>query len=162
VLEVQSLALSQVMLSDRLARVRDMEFKTDSEDVLTLAELYESLYQSVWSEVATSHDEAPAVSSLRRGLQRHHLNILSNLVLRRTFWDALSSQSFNEFMATLSTLGAPEDARVLARYQLRQIQQDLEDTLSRYSGRLEVTTQAHLEDARDRITRVLEAPLLGL
>jgi hypothetical protein len=162
VLEVQSLTLSQVMLSDRLARVRDMEFKTDSEDVLTLAELYESLYQSVWSEVAMPHDETPAVSSLRRGLQRHHLNILSNLVLRRTFWDALSSQSFNEFMATLSTLGAPEDARVLARYQLRQIKQDLEDTLSSYNGRLEVTTQAHLEDARDRIARVLDAPLLGL
>jgi len=162
VLEVQSMALSQVMLSDRLARVRDMEFKTSTDDVLTLSELYESLYQSVWSEIALPQDEPPDVSSLRRGLQRHHLNILSNLVLRRTFWDALSSQSFTEFMATLSTLGAPEDARVLARYQLRQIRQDLDDTLSRYNGRLEVTTQAHLEDARDRITRVLEAPLLGL
>jgi hypothetical protein len=162
VLEVQSLALSQVMLSDRLARVRDMEFKTDAEDVLTLAELYETLYQSVWSELLTREDAVPEVSSLRRGLQRHHLNILSNLVLRRTFWDALSSQSFNEFIATLSTLGAPEDARVLARYQLRQIQQDVGDLLSSYEGRMAVTTQAHLEDVRDRITRVLEAPLLGL
>jgi hypothetical protein len=162
VLEVQSMTLSQLMLSDRLARVRDMEFKTEADDVLTLAELYESLYQSVWSEITAAEETTPDVSSLRRGLQRHHLNILSNLVLRRTFWDALSSQSFTEFMATLSTLGAPEDARVLARYQLRQIQQDVEDTLSRYSDRLEVTTQAHLEDARDRITRVLDAPLLGL
>ncbi|MDB9525636.1 zinc-dependent metalloprotease [Oscillatoria sp. CS-180] len=162
VLEVQSIALSELMLSDRLARVRDLEFKTDAEDVLTLAELYESLYQSIWSEVTTAEENGPAVSSLRRGLQRHHLNILSNLVLRRTFWDALSAQSFTEFMAALSTLGAPEDARVMARYQLRQIQQDVEDTLSRYGGRMEVTTQAHLEDARDRITRVLEAPLIGL
>ena len=161
VLGIQSLALSDLFLSERLARVRDLEFKTDAEDVLTLAELYESLYQSVWSEVTTAAD-APAVSSLRRGLQRHHLNILSNLVLRRTFWDALDAQSFNEFVATLSTLGAPEDARVLARYQLRQIEQDVEDTLSQYAGRMEVTTQAHLEDARDRITRVLSAPLLGL
>ena len=162
VLEVQSLTLSQVMLSDRLARVRDMEFKTDAEDVLTLAELYGSLYQSIWSEVVIAPDAAPTVSSLRRGLQRHHLNILSNLVLRRTFWDAFSSQSFNEFVAVLTTLGAPEDARVLARYQLRQVQQDVEETLSRYDGRMEVTTQAHLEDVRDRIARVLEAPVLGL
>ena len=65
-------------------------------------------------------------------------------------------------MATLSTLGAPEDARVLARYQLRQIEQDVTDTLSQYGGRMEVTTQAHLEDTRDRIARVLSAPLLGL
>lgn len=162
VLQVQSLALSELFLSDRLARVRDIEFKTEAEDVLTLSELFESLYQSVWTEVSNPADAAPAVSSLRRGLQRHHLNILSNMVLRRTFWDALSAQNFNEFVATLSTLGAPEDARVLARYQLRQIQQDISDVLSRYSGRMEVTTQAHLEDARDRIARVLDAPLLGL
>ncbi|MEM6438054.1 MAG: zinc-dependent metalloprotease, partial [Cyanobacteria bacterium P01_D01_bin.115] len=161
VLGIQSSALSELFLSDRLARVRDLEFKTDAEDVLTLAELYESIYQSVWSEVTTT-EAAPAVSSLRRGLQRHHLNILSNLVLRRTFADALLSQSFNEFVATLSTLGAPEDARVLARYQLRQIEQDVTDTLSQYGGRMEVTTQAHLEDTRDRIARVLSAPLLGL
>jgi len=162
VLEVQSIALSELFLSDRLARVRDIEFKTDAEDVLTLAELYESLYQSIWSEMTTAEDSPPDITSLRRGLQRHHLNILSNLVLRRTFWDALSAQSFNEFVATLSTLGAPEDARVLARYQLRQIQNDISDTLSRYDDRLAVSTQAHLEDVRDRISRVLEAPLLGL
>jgi len=130
--------------------------------VLTLAELYASIYQSIWSEMAAAEDSAPEITSLRRGLQRHHLNILSNLVLRRTFWDALSAQSFNEFVATLSTLGAPEDARVLARYQLRQIQDDISATLSRYDDRMAVSTQAHLEDVRDRISRVLEAPLLGL
>jgi len=162
VLAVQSMALSDLMLSERLARVRDMEFKTDAEDVLTIPELFESVYQGIWSEIAASGDDTPEISSLRRGLQRHHLNILSNLVLRRTFLDALSAQSFTDFMALASTLGAPEDARVLARYQLRQIAQDVDDTLSRYDGRMAVTTQAHLEDVRDRIQRVLEAPLLGL
>ncbi|MEM1308426.1 MAG: zinc-dependent metalloprotease [Cyanobacteria bacterium P01_H01_bin.153] len=162
VLEVQTIALSELFWADRLARVRDIEFKTNAADVLTLAELYESLYQSIWSEVTTTEDEAPEISSLRRGLQRHHLNILSNMVLRRTLWDALSAQSFNEFVATLSTLGAPEDARVLARYQLRQIRQDISEALGRYDGRMAVTTQAHLEDVRDRIARVLDAPLQGL
>ena len=162
VLAVQSMALSDLMLSERLARVRDLEFKTDTEDVLTVAELFESLYQGVWSEITLADDETPDISSLRRGLQRHHLNILANLVLRRTFWDALSAQSFTDFMALASTLGAPEDARVLARYQLQQISQDVEDTLSQYAGRMAVTTQAHLEAVRDRIDRVLEAPILGL
>jgi hypothetical protein len=161
VLAVQSMALSDLMLSDRLARVRDMEFKSNAEDILTVAELYESLYQSVWSEVALPEEATPDISSLRRGLQRHHLNILSNLVLRRTLWDALSAQSFTDFTALVATLGAPEDARVLARYQLRQMQQDVSDTLSRYNGQMPVTTQAHLEDVRDRITRVLEASLVS-
>ena len=159
VLAVQSRALSNLMLSERLARVRDLEFKTETEDVLTVAELFESLYQGVWSEIAGSEETIPDVSSLRRGLQRHHLNILSNLVLRRTFWDALSAQSFTDFMALISTIGAPEDARVLARYQLRQISQDVGDTLSQYEGQMAVTTQAHFEDVRDRINQVLEAPL---
>jgi hypothetical protein len=162
VLEVQSVTLSQLFLADRLARVRDLEFRTDAEDVLTLSELYGSLYQSIWSEINNPDAAAPEISSLRRGLQRHHLNILSNLVLRRTFWDALNAQSFNEFMATLGTIGAPEDARVLARYQLRQMQDDIGDALSRAGGSMPTTTQAHLEAVRDRIARVLDAPLLGL
>lgn len=162
VLAVQSMALSELMVSERLARVRDMEFKTSNEEVLTIAELFESLYQSVWSEIAVPEDAIPEVSSLRRGLQRHHLSILTNLVLRRTFWDTLSAQSFTDFIALASTLGAPEDARVLARYQLRQIVQDVEDTLSQHREQMDVTTQAHLEDVRDRIDRVLGAPLLGL
>ncbi|RZM82557.1 zinc-dependent metalloprotease [Leptolyngbya iicbica] len=162
VLEVQSVTLSQLFLADRLARVRDLEFRTDAEDVLTLSELYGSMYQSIWSEVMNSDGNPPEISSLRRGLQRHHLNILSNLVLRRTFWDALNAQSFNEFMATLGTIGAPEDARVLARYQLRQMQDDISDALSRDGDSMAITTRAHLEDVRDRIARVLDAPLLGL
>lgn len=162
VLAVQSITLSDLMMSERLARVRDMEFKTTSEDVLTVAELFESVYQGIWTEIAQHQSITPDVSSLRRGLQRHHLNILSNLVLRRTFWDAMAAQSFPDFVSLVSTLGAPEDARVLARYQLRQIAQDVDDTLASDRDRMAVTTRAHLEDVRDRINRVLEAPLIGL
>ncbi|MEO0457661.1 MAG: zinc-dependent metalloprotease, partial [Cyanobacteria bacterium P01_A01_bin.114] len=161
VLVLQSMALSDLMFSERLARVRDMEFKSDSEDIFTLPELFESLYQSVWAEVVTPDGALPEVSSLRRGLQRHHLNILSNLVLRRSFDDVSSAQSFTDFIALTVTLGAPEDARALARYQLRQMYQDLEKTLSRQGGQMAVTTQAHLEAVCDRIEQVLEAPLLG-
>lgn len=161
ILGIQSQILSELMYADRLARIRDLEFKARDEDVLTMAELYTSLHESVWTEVTTPADAPPAISSLRRGLQRHHLNILSNLVLRRNFWDALSAQSFMDFIALATTLGAPEDARVLARYQLRQIQQEASDTLRRHSDRLELTTRAHLEDVRDRVARVLEAPLIG-
>jgi hypothetical protein len=160
VLALQTRVVSDLMLSDRLARVRDLEFKTSGEETLTLAELYGSIYHGVWGEILEGTEGTPAISSLRRGLQRHHLNILSNLVLRRTFWDALSAQSFSDFIALATTLGAPEDARVLARYQLREMQQDIGEALG-HGDRLAITTRAHLEDVRDRITQVLEAPLIG-
>jgi hypothetical protein len=162
VLALQTTVLSDLMYADRLNRLRDVEFRASGDDTpLTMAELYASLHDGVWSEVADGSDRAPRITSLRRGLQRHHLNQLSNLVLRRGFWDALSTQSFTDFMALASTVGAPEDARVLARYQLRQIRQEVQDSLGRYGDDLEITTRAHLEDVRDRITQVLDASLIG-
>ncbi len=162
VLTLQTLVVSDLMFADRLARIRDLEFKAQGEDVLTLAELYESIYTGVWTEILEQGGGTPAISSLRRGLQRHHLNILSNLVLRRTLWDALAAQSFTDFIALATTLGSPEDARVLARYQLRQMRRDVDETLGRQGDRLEITTRAHLEDVRDRIDQVLDASLIGL
>lgn len=161
VLALQAMVLSDLMYADRLGRLRDVEFKSTSDNPLTMAELYDSLHQGVWAEVMSDGDNPPRISSLRRGLQRHHLNQLSNLVLRRGFWDALSAQSFTDFMALASTLGAPEDARVLARFQLRQIRQEVQDTLGRYGDDLAITTRAHLEDVRDRIAQVLDASLIG-
>lgn len=161
ILSMQSQALSELLSARRLAHVRDLEFKSDSEDVLTIAELFDTVYQGIWSEVASDKGVGGEVSSLRRGLQRHHLNILTNLVLRRSVDDVSSVQSFMDFTALAATLSAPEDSRVLARYQLRQLYEDIEKTLSRDGGRMAVTTQAHWEDVRDRIEQVLEAPLLG-
>ncbi|MEL6249598.1 MAG: zinc-dependent metalloprotease, partial [Cyanobacteria bacterium J06627_15] len=161
VLQVQSLTLSNLMSASRLARVRDAEFKTDEPDALTLPELFESLHQGIWAELITEKETVPELSSLRRGLQRQHLNILANLALRRSFTDALSAQSFPDFMGVVTTLGAPEDARVLARYQLRNLGDEVDAALRRYRGQLPVTTEAHLEDVLARIDRILEAPLLG-
>jgi hypothetical protein len=161
VLALQAMVLSDLMYADRLARLRDLEFKATDDNVLTMADLYSSLHEGVWGEVAHAGETPPRISSLRRGLQRHHLNQLANLVLRRSFWDALSAQSFTDFMALASTLGAPEDARVLARYQLREIRQEVQSTLNRYGDDLAITTRAHLEDVRDRITQVLDASLVG-
>ncbi len=159
VLDIQSLALSDVMLSGRLARLRDTNFRTDETDIFTIAELFDGLYQGIWTELSAG--TVPELTSLRRGLQRHHLNLLTNLVLRRSFEDALSAQSFPEFAAVLTTLGAPDDARVLARYQLQQMGDDIEAVLNRYGRDMAVTTQAHLEAILDRIDRVLDASVFG-
>ncbi|NJM98529.1 MAG: peptidase M43, partial [Phormidesmis sp. RL_2_1] len=58
VLSVQGQALSDLLFADRLARVRDLEFKSNSEDVLTIAEVFESVYQGIWSEIAHEKPDA--------------------------------------------------------------------------------------------------------
>ena len=161
VLTLQATALNDLMSAQRLARIRDAEFKTDGEDILTISELFDSVYQGIWSEVVAPEVAVTAVSSLRRGLQRQHLSVLSNLVLQPISDSSSSAQSFLGFMSLASTSNAPEDARVLARYQLRQIHDDVGRALRRYGSQVDITTLAHWEEVRDRIDRVLDAPLSG-
>ena len=51
---------------------------------------------------------------------------------------------------------APDDANTLARYQLRQLKEAVENTLMNRSV-LDTYTQAHLEETRDRLIQVLDA-----
>ena len=54
---------------------------------------------------------------------------------------------------------APEDARVLARYQLRQLQDQLTQVIRRHGRTMDTTSLAHLEAVSDRINQVLGARL---
>jgi hypothetical protein len=49
----------------------------------------------------------------------------------------------------------------MARYQLRQLQAAIAQHLSRQGRQLDLATVAYLEDASDRIIKVLDAPLRG-
>ncbi|MDY6902220.1 MAG: hypothetical protein SWZ49_29740, partial [Cyanobacteriota bacterium] len=79
-------------------------------------------------------DKDIEISSLRRGLQRKYLDILANMVLRK--------------------VKVPEDARTLAWYKLRQLAEKLDDAKSE-----DEYTKAHLLETRQRISKVLNAPL---
>jgi hypothetical protein len=158
VLFVQSLVLSDVLYSNRLIRLRDTELKTTEANPLTLTELFETLSQSVWAEILNPDSQPASLSSLRRGLQRHHLNILTRLFLRNTGPDAQPTDLL-DYLALETAVGAPDDARLLARHQLRQLQSALDRYLNRFSRRLETTTLAYLEDVDDRIAKVLDAPM---
>ncbi|MEO1127803.1 MAG: hypothetical protein AAFX95_27530, partial [Cyanobacteria bacterium J06639_16] len=65
--------------------------------------------------------------------------------------------NFLELVIAFETLYAPEDAKVIARYKLRQLAQDIQTSLDRHGDRLDVSTRAHLEDSRDRIQQTLSA-----
>ena len=153
---IQSLVLSDLMFSERLVRLRDAEIKAGSQEVFKLEELFDRVGKMVWAELNNESSSPVSIDGLRRGLQRQHLTILSNLVLRDI--DGLyKAQSFEEFIGAAAAIGSPEDARVLARYQLGQIETAISQTLKRQGQQLDLTTRAHLEDARDRIVKVLDA-----
>ncbi|MDJ0677786.1 MAG: zinc-dependent metalloprotease [Calothrix sp. MO_167.B42] len=137
VLYMQNLVLSDLLSSDRLSRLKDIELKSEPEKSLSLPELFDTLQTGIWTEVIKPKKGQPLeIASLRRGLQRQHLKILTNMVLRKS--------------------SAPEDARTLAWYKLRQLKEKLDGANSS-----DEYTKAHLLETRDRIKKVLDAPLQG-
>jgi hypothetical protein len=100
-----------------------------------LPELFDTLQTGIWSEVLQPKGKLK-ISSLRRGLQREYLNVLMGMVLRKE--------------------STPEDARTLAWYKLKQ----LNNQLKRVNSEDEYT-QAFLLETRDRIEKTLNAPLVG-
>lgn len=138
---IQSLVLKELLSSDRLNRLRDIELKSQPGQALTLPELFDTLQNGIWTEVLQpTSGKSMKISSLRRALQREYLNMLTSMVLRTAY--------------------VPEDARTLAWYKLRQLQGQLNKTLSK-SRKLDDYTKAHLEQTRDRIHKALNAQILS-
>lgn len=135
----QSAILRSLLSSARLKSLRDIELKSPPEGALTLPELFETLQNSIWTEVLQPGGELQPISSIRRALQREHLNILLEMVLR--------------------TSAVPEDARTLAWYELRQLRKGLDVAVKRQGKNLDTYTKAHLEETRDRISKALDAQL---
>ncbi|NDJ25399.1 DUF5117 domain-containing protein [Nostoc sp. B(2019)] len=136
VLFMQSAVLRDLLSRDRLSRLKDIELKTQPGEALTLPELFDTLQSGVWTEVLKPTNKPLKIASLRRGLQREYLNILTAMVLRKEY--------------------VPEDARTLAWYKLRQLDDELKQVNSN-----DEYTKAHILETRDRIEKVLNAPLQG-
>ncbi|BAT54382.1 hypothetical protein NOS3756_33510 [Nostoc sp. NIES-3756] len=134
ILLLQGAVLRELLSGDRLTRIKDIELKSTPEKSLTLPELFDTLQNGVWTEVLKPKAGAVKITSLRRGLQREYLDILIAMVLRREY--------------------VPEDARSLAWYKLKQLNEKLKsvNTNDEY-------TKAHLLETSDRIEKALNAPL---
>ncbi|MEH2311307.1 MAG: zinc-dependent metalloprotease [Nostoc sp.] len=133
---IQGSVLRDLLSGDRLSRLKDIELKTKPENALTLPELFDTLQSGIWTEVIKPKGKPMKISSLRRGLQRQYLDILTGMVLRKE--------------------SVPEDARTLAWYKLKQLDEKLKGVNSE-----DEYTKAHLLETRDRIEKVLNAPLQG-
>ncbi len=136
----QGVILRSLLDSDRLNRLRDIEFKTTAGQALSMPELFNTLQKDIWTEVVDARKTKP-ISSLRRSLQREHLDILLDMVLRTT--------------------DVPEDGRTLAWFELRQLRQAIDTSLKYQNENLDIYTLAHLEETSDRITKALNARLLS-
>ena len=141
----QDRILSKLMSPLTLARLHDSELKTATDaDALTTAELIERLTKVVYSEVDTTKEgeftnRKPAISSLRRNLQRAYLRRISQLAMGNT--------------------SAPEDCQTVAYAELGKLKKRI-DTLVDGQKKLDDYSKAHLQETSARIAKVMDARML--
>jgi hypothetical protein len=160
ILGTQQLALDELLSSSVLRRIQNNALKVDKdEQPLTLAELFRSLTDSIWSELPTKAqkdgERTVRSSVVRRNLQREHIKKLSTLVL--------GQKRSNDWM-TLIYFGGfdfspPPDARSLSRMHLREISKRIQGTLNDKQATVDEATRAHLEECKERIAKVLSASM---
>jgi hypothetical protein len=133
-----------------LARLQDGEIKTPpGEDAYTLAEHLRAVIDGVFAEIMSPpagefNNRNQYISSFRRNTQRAALRQLSDIV-RKT-----PETSF-------AMLKLPEDARVLTRMHLTELQAKVDAALAKADLKLDDYTRAHLLDCKLRIKQILEA-----
>jgi hypothetical protein len=153
---IQASVLTRLLSPTTLRRVYDGELAVaPDQDVLTLPELLDSVSAAAWREIGFGGSggkvreasfakakakaftvRTPAISSLRRNLQREHLDRMIDLSLQRGSSSSTRSIALLARM-TLETLG-------------KSIENCLDEDLDAY-------TRAHLADARARISKALDA-----
>ncbi len=149
----QTFMLSDLLSGDRLARLRNAELRRTDQETLSIEELFATLHDSIWATPLGKGE----LSTLQRGLQRQHLEILSNMTLRNSQAPAQATSMAN-WIAAMMTVNAPEDARALARSHLKELQKELRGAARRSRDR---TTRAHCDDIAQRIEKVLAAQMVG-
>lgn len=145
---VQATALTLLMNPYTLQRVYDNEFFTPAgSDALTLPELLNTVYGGVWGEIAEppakkATAREPMISSLRRNLQREHVQRLIDLSIPGT-----------------SSVGPAERSiSTLATAQLRKIHSEIQGLLKgQGADRIDAYSSAHLEEVALRIGKALDA-----
>ncbi len=144
ILGIQASALTMILNPTTLKRVYDNEFQSEDES-LTLSEMMDTIKSAAWSEIEESPSgkytaQSPMVSSLRRNLQREHIERLIDLSLPGTGFGAAYKPISN-----------------LALMQLRDLKEEIGATLEKGKKGLDPYTRAHLTEAQIRIGKALDA-----
>jgi hypothetical protein len=140
----QTRILSQLLSSLTLDRLHDSELYVPADqDALTTAELLQRLTKTIFSEVdkvpeGDYTNRKPAISSLRRNLQRAYLKRLSQLAM--------------------GNAGGPQDGQTVAFAELTALEGRINNVL-KSNAKLDDYSRAHLEESASRIHKVLDARL---
>ncbi|TKJ38047.1 MAG: hypothetical protein CEE38_04615 [Planctomycetes bacterium B3_Pla] len=147
IMGIQAYTLVSLMYPTTLRRIYDNEFLIAAdEDALTLPEMLDTVSDAVWSELNEKPGKKytarkPMISSLRRNLQREHLELLIDLSKSNYFGTAAYKPIAN-----------------LVMEKLRQIKEGkIDSILEEHKGNLDPYTRAHLKDAGMQIKKALEA-----
>jgi hypothetical protein len=146
IMGIQSSALTMLMNPSTMGRVYDNEFLTpEDEDMITLPEILESIREAIWSELEATKEgkftaRRPMISSLRRNLQREHLERLIDLSFGGSFFTVSQKPISN-----------------LATVQLRQISKGMQRVMDADDVDPDPYTEAHLSEAIVRIEKALDA-----
>jgi hypothetical protein len=140
----QDRVLDQLLSPLTLERLHDSELRVAKDkDAFTTADLFSGLTAAIFSETAKLPageftNRKPAISSLRRNLQRIYLKRLANVALGYG--------------------GAPEDCQTVAYAELVDLWKQI-DKVTKSDVKLDTYTRAHLLETHDRIHKVLDARL---
>ena len=145
VLMWQDRVLGRLLDPVTLDRISDGELKVAAnQDAFTVAELLQRLSKAVMAEVdATGPGDytvrKPAISSLRRGLQRAYVSRLCGIMLGTA---------------------ASADAQAIAAARLRDLSSSIKGLLAKGDVKLDEYSRAHLVDLDARITKALDASVV--
>ena len=146
ILGVQASALTWLMNPTTLRRVYDNELRLPADqDALTLPELLKTINDAVWAELDADcpdgrNDRKPMITSLRRNLQREHMQRLVDLILETSDNSAASKPISN-----------------LARMELRELVDRIEKSLKKCGAKMDAYSKSHLMELKERIERALDA-----
>jgi len=151
IMGLQASTLTMLMNPSTLQRIYDNEFRVAAErDVLTLPELMTTLTGAIWSELDQPPQKkytarSPFISSLRRNLQREHLERLIDLS-----------------MPGAGSTAAYKPVSDLSLAELRRIRDKVKQVLAANAAapdapRIDPYTAAHLTEVRQLITKAIDA-----
>jgi Met-zincin/Domain of unknown function (DUF5117) len=136
VLNAQRKVLNQLMSDSVAQRILDSQLKVDDpRKTLHLAEVYDTLKASIWSELKTGREITP----LRRNLQREHLTRVAGALLRPSG-------------------SMPADARALLREEAKDLRREIAAAQAKPGYSKE--TRAHLDEALTQLDEALKAPIV--
>ncbi len=143
----QTLTFSLLYNPWTLKRMHDAELKVPAgEDTVTVPEMFQGIRKAVWSELdrpgldsGAWTERKPMISSIRRMLQREHLEFVVTMALGPA-WQAMM----------------PADVGALAWDNLRELSADIDRVLAA-ANNVDGYSRAHLRDTRARIEEALKA-----